>query len=211
MRSRLQHPLGVAVYGRPRLHRRHLQPQDQDARSVVAARCRPLRDGEAGTCRRTGSPGAVLRARRIVRRGNTLYVADTNNHAVRTIDLATGRVGTLVHRRPHAAGGVELPGIRCVVTDDYDRSQSHRRRRLAHRAARQPRRHARVLRLRHLRRLRQGHRRRDLPELIADRLADGVVRRVRGRLSRPADRRHRPQPLRRSLRPPRACSCGRCS
>ncbi len=28
--------------------------------------------------------------------GNTLYVADTNNHAVRTIDLETKEVGTLV-------------------------------------------------------------------------------------------------------------------
>jgi hypothetical protein len=27
--------------------------------------------------------------------GDTLYVADTNNHAVRTIDLATKQVGTL--------------------------------------------------------------------------------------------------------------------
>jgi len=31
----------------------------------------------------------------IVRIGNALYVADTNNHAIRTIDLNTGKVGTL--------------------------------------------------------------------------------------------------------------------
>ena len=68
------------------------------------------------------------------------------------------------------------------------------------RAARQPGGHARVLRLRRLRGVRARHRRGDLPQYHADRVAHGVVRRVRGRLSGPADRRNRPQPLRRPLR-----------
>ena len=53
--------------------------------------------------------------------------------------------------------------------------------------------------------------RRSFPTAIADRLADGLVCGVCRRLSGAADRRHRPQPLRRSLRPSRACSSGRCS
>ena len=78
--------------------------------------------------------------------------------------------------------------------------RSHDRRGLAHRAARQPRRHARVLRLRHFRHLRPRHRRRDFSEQLAARLADGVIRGLCRRLPGPAPRRHRPQPLRRSVR-----------
>ena len=47
------------------------------------------------------------------------------------------------------------------------------------------------------------HRRRGLSQRRPLVSLMAVVRDVRGRLPRPADRRHRPQPLRRSLRPPR--------
>ena len=74
---------------------------------------------------------------------------------------------------------------------------------MADRSARQPRRHPRVLRLRHLRRVRQGHRASGVPGHRSDRLADPVVRDLRGRLPRAADWRDRPGALRRSSRPPR--------
>ena len=77
----------------------------------------------------------------------------------------------------------------------YVESRIDDRGRLAHRVPCQPRRHARVLRLRHLRHLRPRHCRRALPERFAARLADGLVRGLRGRLPRAADWRHRPQPL----------------
>ena len=73
---------------RPRVHRRYLQPQDQDARS---------RFGKVTTFAGTGQPGHVDGAASRAQfyepgglsvAGNTLYVADTNNHAVRTVDLA---------------------------------------------------------------------------------------------------------------------------
>ena len=78
---------------------------------------------------------------------------------------------------------------------------AHDRDEVAHRAAREPRRHARVLRLRHLRDLCEGHRRRNISESHAAHFPHGVIRRVRGRLSRTSDRWHRAQPFRRSLRP----------
>jgi hypothetical protein len=43
--------------------------------------------------------------------GNTLYIADTNNHAIRTIDLATKDVGTLA-----------ITGLTPPVTWSYLRS-----------------------------------------------------------------------------------------
>jgi DNA-binding beta-propeller fold protein YncE len=43
----------------------------------------------------TGTAASFSSPQGLVADGDTLYVADTNNHAVRTIDLATGRVTTL--------------------------------------------------------------------------------------------------------------------
>ena len=68
-------------------------------------------------------------------------------------------------------------------------------------AAREPRWNPRVLRLRHLRRVRARHRSGHLSEHVADCVVDGVVCGVCGRLSGAAARRHHSQPLRRSLRP----------
>ena len=48
--------------------------------------------------------------------GNTLYVADTNNHAIRTIDLATKQVSTLTIAGLDAASDLELPSPRTEVT-----------------------------------------------------------------------------------------------
>ena len=90
-----------------------------------------------------------------------------------------------------------------TVLPDPARSRgSYRCGRLAHRRARQPWRHAGVLRLRHLRRVCERHCPGGISGRRSDRVVDGVVRRVRRRLPGAADRRHRVESLRRSLRAP---------
>lgn len=94
---RLQHPLGVAWHERDGVlyvadtynHKvKRLDPARAECRTLVGDGAAGQRDGEAGKAR-FSEPGGVSVA------GARLYVADTNNHAVRVVDLATGRVVTL--------------------------------------------------------------------------------------------------------------------
>ena len=94
-RARLQHPLGIAVH---------------DGRLLIAdtynhkVKMLDPASGKLTTIAGTGQPGHVdgdaLHARfyepgGISAAGQVVYVADTNNHAIRTIDLRTSTVSTL--------------------------------------------------------------------------------------------------------------------
>jgi hypothetical protein len=90
---RLQHPLGVA-YGGGVLYVadtynskiKTLDPETREARTF-AGDTAGWRDGEAPLF---DEPGGLSLA------GATLYVADTNNHAIRRVDVATKEARTLV-------------------------------------------------------------------------------------------------------------------
>ena len=93
--ARLQHPLGVATYaGRVFIadtynHKiRMLDPASRQVTTFAGDGVAGHVDGPAKAAR-FFEPGGLSVA------GNTLYIADTNNHAIRTIDLATKDVGTL--------------------------------------------------------------------------------------------------------------------
>ena len=93
---RLQHPLGVAVHGGrvfiADTYNHKIKMLDPVSRTVTTF---------AGTGKPGHADGPVARAQffepgGLSVAGKTLYVADTNNHAVRTIDLDTREVGTLI-------------------------------------------------------------------------------------------------------------------
>lgn len=102
--ARLQHPLGVAVghaHGLPPSMRgcvfiadtynhkiRMLDPKTRQVTTLAGTGAAGHVDGPAKTAQ-FFEPGGLSVA------GNTLYIADTNNHAIRTIDLSTRQVGTL--------------------------------------------------------------------------------------------------------------------
>ena len=92
---RLQHPLGVAwvdgaIYVADTYNHKikRLDPVTAECRTVLGDGVAGHRDGE-GSEARFSEPSGVAVAR------GRLYVADTNNHAIRVADLATGRVVTL--------------------------------------------------------------------------------------------------------------------
>ena len=92
---RLQHPLGVAWAGgtlyvadtyNNKIKR--VRPEDKTTASWLGSGKEGLADG-VGPAATFNEPGGASVA------GGRLYVADTNNHAIRVADLATGRVETL--------------------------------------------------------------------------------------------------------------------
>jgi hypothetical protein len=95
---RLQHPLGVAVQGEVLIvadtynHKlKRLGPRTR-ACTTWAGNGEPgYRDGPAATAQ-FYEPGGVSVA------GDRVYVADTNNHAIRVVEAASGAVSTLVLR-----------------------------------------------------------------------------------------------------------------
>jgi thiol-disulfide isomerase/thioredoxin len=112
---RLQHPLGLALEG-ARLfiadtynHKiKTLDPRTREVRTFAGAGRPGQADGERASFY---EPGGLSTAR------GRLYIADTNNHAVRVIDLSTRRTMTLVIRglTPPSTGadavaGPESPG-----------------------------------------------------------------------------------------------------
>jgi hypothetical protein len=92
---RLQHPLGVALMG-DRLfiadtynHRvKVMRPSERRVRQFAGDGTSGHEDGPVAAAR-FFEPGGLSGA------GNDLYVADTNNHAIRRVRLDTGRVETL--------------------------------------------------------------------------------------------------------------------
>jgi sugar lactone lactonase YvrE len=92
---RLQHPLGVAwhagmLYVADTYNHKikRLDPATAECRTLLGDGVAGRRDG-ATTAARFSEPSGVSVAR------GRLYVADTNNHAIRAADLYTGRVVTL--------------------------------------------------------------------------------------------------------------------
>ncbi len=74
-----------------------------------------LADGPAATARFTDPQGLIATA-------DVIYVADTGNHAIRAIDLATGDVATLagIGRRGRALTGRATPGDRTALASPWD-------------------------------------------------------------------------------------------
>ena len=93
--ARLQHPLGVAVHeGRVIIadtynHKiKMLDPSSGKVSTLAGTGVPGHRDGDAARAQ-FHEPGGVSVA------GHTVFVADTNNHAVRTVDLRSSVVSTL--------------------------------------------------------------------------------------------------------------------
>lgn len=92
---RLQHPLGV-TYTAGRLyvadtynHKiKELQIRQRESRTYAGTRERGVRDGDRRQAR-FNEPGGISST------AKELFVADTNNHLIRRIDLASGAVSTL--------------------------------------------------------------------------------------------------------------------
>lgn len=103
--ARLQHPLGIAYAG-GRLYLadtynhkvKVLEPGTREVRTLAGGE-RGWRDGAEA---RFYEPGGLSAA------GGKLYVADTNNHAVRVLELASGAVGTVALSDPERR--LALPG-----------------------------------------------------------------------------------------------------
>jgi sugar lactone lactonase YvrE/thiol-disulfide isomerase/thioredoxin len=111
-KARLQHPLGIAwsagmLYVADTYNHKikRVDPQRNEAQTYLG-------DGQSGDRDdppRFYEPGGLSIA------GETLYVADTNNHRIRTIDLPTGKVQTL-----KIAGLAPPAPVKPVETDDGD-------------------------------------------------------------------------------------------
>ena len=93
--ARLQHPLGVTTYAGRLLiadtynHKiKMLDPATRQVTTFAGTGVAGHADGPAKAAQ-FFEPGGLSVAQ------NTLYIADTNNHAIRTIDLGTKLVGTL--------------------------------------------------------------------------------------------------------------------
>jgi DNA-binding beta-propeller fold protein YncE len=97
--ARLQHAQGIAWWARERKvlvadtynHRvKTVDPYTREARALAGSGERGLVDGGAGEAR-FWEPGGLA----VTPDGTRAYVADTNNHALRVIDLATREVRTV--------------------------------------------------------------------------------------------------------------------
>jgi DNA-binding beta-propeller fold protein YncE len=90
---RLQHPLGVALYGNKVLiadtYNHKIKLLDAENRTVKTF----LGTGKSGQA--DGKTPSFYEPAGLSIAGGKLYVADTNNHAIRVVDLATREVSTL--------------------------------------------------------------------------------------------------------------------
>jgi DNA-binding beta-propeller fold protein YncE len=113
---RLQHPLGVVwqdgalfVADTYNSKIKRVDPAGQESRTFAGTGKHGYKDGEWKDAQ-FDEPGGVSAA------NGKVYVADTNNHAVRVIDVATRRVGTLKFKgverlaRPMPAAKAEFKG-----------------------------------------------------------------------------------------------------
>ncbi len=91
---RLQHPLGCALFRRQTSDRRHVQPQDQATRSEEGNRHYVCLE-QASPARQDGTSASFYEPGGLALANDKLYIADTNNHAIRVVDLKTKRASTL--------------------------------------------------------------------------------------------------------------------
>lgn len=106
---RLQHPLGVAyrdgiLYVADTYNNKikRIRPADRSCQSWLGTGKRGLADGKEPTF---NEPGGISLA------GGRAYIADTNNHAIRLADLATGQVETLAVRNMERLRPPPEPGF----------------------------------------------------------------------------------------------------
>src|SRR5262249_41624713 len=92
---RMQHPLAVALHdgllyvADSYNHKiKRLDPRTQAVERYAGNGLPGMKDGD-GTQAEFAEPSGLSAA------GDTLYIADTNNHAIRVCDLRNGNVGTL--------------------------------------------------------------------------------------------------------------------
>ena len=90
---RLQHPLGIAAYGETLLIADTYNSKIKQVDPATGATT-TLFGGDHGW--RDGPDPRFYEPGGLTVRGDTLYVADTNNHAIRRVDLAAGTTDTLV-------------------------------------------------------------------------------------------------------------------
>ncbi|MEO8680799.1 MAG: thioredoxin-like domain-containing protein [Vicinamibacterales bacterium] len=107
-RARLQHPLGVAVHdGRAFIadtYNHKIKVLDLTTRAVTTL----AGTGKAGHADGAAAAAQFFEPGGLSIAGRMVYVADTNNHAIRTIDLDTRQVATL-----------ELKGLTAPATWSY--------------------------------------------------------------------------------------------
>jgi len=90
--ARLQHPLGIILHAGwlyvADSYNHKIKRLDPKTHEITTY----LGDGETGN---RNEPPRFSEPAGLTIAGNTMYVADTNNHQIRTIDLKTGKVSTL--------------------------------------------------------------------------------------------------------------------
>ncbi len=110
--ARFQHPLGVKYHNGKLYvadtynHRiREIDPRTAEVKTLTGAEA-GFTDGQDS---RWDEPGGLDA------RGNTLYVADTNNHAIRWVNLSDGSVGTLSLRESSQSKGTSVPSQAAAI------------------------------------------------------------------------------------------------
>jgi hypothetical protein len=114
--ARLQHAQGVAISGNTLVigdtYNHRIRAVDLEARRVTTlagAAERGWKDGSGGQARFAEPTGVSIAA-------GIAYIADQDNHLIRTLDLATGRAGTLQLTNLSAIAGAPAPGSVTRVT-----------------------------------------------------------------------------------------------
>jgi sugar lactone lactonase YvrE len=115
-KARLQHPLGVLWYNGKLYvadsYNHKIKIVDLKSGSVSSY----LGDGKAGD--QDGQSPKFSEPAGLTAIGNTLYIADTNNSKIRTVDLTTNTVGTLPIEDTKSAKAEQGPQTKAAEEDD---------------------------------------------------------------------------------------------
>jgi hypothetical protein len=104
--------------------RRHLQSTRLNELDPKPEKSRRSSDRKARTGRRRSA--FILRTGGLALANGNLYVADTNNHAIRVVDLKTKRASTLAYQRSHAAAK-NMQALETALVQTPKRSKSRRK------------------------------------------------------------------------------------